>query len=107
MTLCPDHPDAAKIQDRMAEASRVERLTEEGRAFFSGTYRVGNDIQPGTYAAEAEDEPFEGCYWALLDESGEIIDNNFVRSGFRVEIVVPSSAYSLTVERCGQFLPVE
>lgn len=107
LMLCPEHPDTGEVQDRMTEAARVEQLTEEGRAFYSGTYRVGEDIQAGRYASEAEDEPFEGCYWALLDESGEIIDNNFISSGFRVEIEVPSSAYSLTVERCGQFLPIE
>lgn len=107
LTLCPDHPDAGEVQDRMTEAVRVEQMTEEGRAFYSGTYRIGEDVQAGRYASEAGEEPFEGCYWALLDESGEIIDNNFISSGFRVEISVPSSAYSLTVDRCGQFLPVE
>ncbi|EWS81756.1 hypothetical protein BF93_16280 [Brachybacterium phenoliresistens] len=107
LVLCPDHPDAPVVRDRI-EASIVEdRLIAEGRVFFDGTYRVGEDVQPGTYVLEREDSPVENCYWELLDEDGDIIDNNFISSAFRVEITVPSSAYSLTTEGCGRFGPAE
>ncbi len=107
LILCPDHPDADEIRGRMDAAAETDDLRAEGRVFATGTYRVGEDVQPGSYASEAGDEPFDGCYWELLDEAGDIIDNNFVNSGFRVEIHVPSSAYSLTVDGCGEFQPVE
>ncbi|MEW1990040.1 hypothetical protein AB0365_15485, partial [Brevibacterium casei] len=61
------------------------------------------DIQPGTYVAESE-TPFENCYWERLDSSGEIIDNNFINSGFRAEVSIKSSDYSFTAEGCGEWV---
>ncbi len=80
----------------------IERIP---RSFRSGTYRVGNgsdEVPPGTYVAES-DTPFDGCYWETLDSSGDIIDNNFVGSGFRVVANVPSGALSVEFDRCGTF----
>ena len=55
-----------------------------------GTYRVGQDIQPGTYAGRAGTGPLESCYWArLMAASGELSDiiaNDNARGQFYVEI---------------------
>lgn len=40
--------------------------------YSTGTYEVGVDIQPGRYRSPGGN----GCYWARLDESQDIIDNN-------------------------------
>jgi len=80
----------------------IERIP---RSFGSGTYRVGNgpdEVPPGSYVTE-RDTPFDGCYWETLDSSGDIIDNNFVGSGFRVAATVSSGALSVEFDRCGTF----
>lgn len=74
--------------------------------FASGTYLVGNEpgmVPPGRYVTESE-TPFDGCYWETLDSSGEIIANNFVNSGFRVEANVATGAHSVEFDRCGLFV---
>lgn len=41
-----------------------------------GTLLVGKDVKPGTYQTRVvEGEFLSSCYWARLDASGEIIDN--------------------------------
>jgi hypothetical protein len=75
-------------------------------AFPNGSYRVGTEegmVPPGTYVAES-DTGFDGCYWATLDAEGDIIDNNFLSSGFRVVARVPSGAFSVEFTRCGWFI---
>lgn len=107
LTLCPDHTDAEEIRSRMAEAEAEGALEDEGRLFYDGTYRVGEDVQPGAYVHESDVDPVENCYWELLDEQGNIVDSNFISSAFRVEIRVTESAYSLSTDGCGKFVPVE
>ena len=87
----------------MKKGEVKENAREDGKIFNSGTYKVGADIQPGTYVAESE-TPFENCYWERLDSSGEIIDNNFINSGFRAEVSIKSSDYSFTAEGCGEWV---
>lgn len=108
LTLCPEHPDAEAVRDLMSKAVADDELRAEGKTFHSGTYLVGEEVQPGTYISESTSgEPFSGCYWELTDESGEAIDNFFSTSALRVELTVTSSAYSLTVDGCGEFRPAE
>lgn len=107
--------DGAVFADRnvaiLAKDTRLaQRFESEGfepveaasspTGFGSGTYRVGTDIEPGTYAVESA-SAFSGCYWERTDASGEIIDNNFINSGFRAEVTIASSDYSFHTERCG------
>lgn len=102
LVLCPDHPDRKTVVERMAEGQEEEEARDRGEIFNDGTYKVGDDIQPGTYVAETDDA-FDGCYWERLDSAGEIIDNNFVNSGFRVEVTISSSDYSFSAEHCGEW----
>lgn len=108
LILCPDHPDAEPVRELMGEAAADDEMRADGRMFAGGTYLVGEEVQPGSYVSESGDsEPFDGCYWELTAESGDIIDNYFSTSALRVELTVTSSAYSLTVDGCGEFRPVE
>lgn len=102
LVLCPDHPDRDTVELRMAKGEEEDAARSRGEIFNDGTYKVGEDIQPGTYVAESE-EPFEGCYWERVDASGNTIDNNFVSSGFRVQVTIGSADYSFTAERCGEW----
>lgn len=106
LILCPEHPDAEPVRELMGQAVADDEMRAEGRMFGGGTYLVGEEVQPGTYVSESGDgEPFDGCYWELTAESGDIIDNFFSTSALRVELTVTSSAYSLTVDGCGEFRP--
>lgn len=103
LILCPDHPEREIMEDRTAEASQAEIEREQGERFGNGTYRVGEDIQPGTYVVEV-DEPFDGCYWQRLDAAGDTIENNFINSGYRAEVTIAASDYSFNSERCGEWV---
>lgn len=102
LVLCPDHPDRKTVAERMERGDEEEQARERGEIFADGDYIVGDDIQPGTYVAES-DEPFDGCYWSRLDSAGNIIQNNFINSGFRVEVIISASDYSFSTERCGEW----
>jgi len=102
LVLCPDHPDRETVEQRMKMGEEEDAARDRGEIFNDGTYKVGDDIQPGTYVAESE-EPFEGCYWERVDASGNTIENNFVSSGFRVQVTIGASDYSFTAKRCGEW----
>jgi hypothetical protein len=104
-TYCPDHPDRAAIEGRMAALGVEQGERDEGVRFGSGLYRVGEDIQPGTYFTESE-EGFEACYWERQDSSGEIIDN-FQGQVFRAEVTIAPSDYAFLTEGCGEWRPLE
>ena len=48
----------------------------------------------------------DGCYWERLDRAGNIIDNNFVSAGLRVEVNILASDFSFHSEDCGMWRPV-
>jgi len=103
LALCPDHPERDIIEERMAEPEQAEAQRDQGERFGNGTYRVGEDIQPGTYVVEVG-EAFDGCYWQRLDASGNTIDNNFISSGFRAEVTIAASDHSFNTKRCGEWV---
>ncbi|WP_445442420.1 DUF2510 domain-containing protein [Clavibacter sp. km1a] len=98
LTICPDHPKAADVRARVDSSLAEEAALADGRAFGAGVKRIGEDIQPGTYVTEGE---LDGCYWERTDAAGEIIDNNFISSGLRAEVVIRSGDYSFTSTSCG------
>lgn len=100
LVLCPDHPDREEVEDRMAAANETEEAREQGEIFGGGSYRVGEDIQPGLYVTES-DEGFDGCYWERLDSAGNIVENSFMHSGFRAEVYIAETDYSFYSNRCG------
>lgn len=65
--------------------------------------RVGVDFQPGKYRTIG---PVRNCYWATLNEAGEINDNNFVNAAPQVIMTVASSDYAVTVENCGLWVAI-
>lgn len=63
-------------------------------SFGEGTYEVGVDIQPGRYRSPGGDN----CYWARLDDSQDILDNN-ISSGPNVFDVRESDGF-IELSRC-------
>ncbi len=99
--FCPGHPDRAGIEPRIAQMGVEGAERSSGTRFGSGIYRVGIDIQPGSYVSESE-SGFDGCYWERVDANGEIIDNYF-GSPFRVTVTIASSDYSFRTDGCGEW----
>ena len=74
--------------------SSVPKTTME----TDGTYRVGVDIEPGTYrSAGPSPEGASDCYWARLNSLNEthIIDSN-ISTGPQVVMIQPSDTAFLT-----------
>lgn len=94
---------ATEQESSLAEREAAVGVAEEEQVANSfpgsGTYRVGTDIQPGTYAAAGSDM----CYWARLsDLSGELsaIITNHIGSGPQVVTIRESDAAFETTQ-CG------
>jgi hypothetical protein len=96
LRLCPSHPLAAELRATINRGRAEAALEAAGRLFSAGTYLVGDEIGPATYYIEGE---IEGCYWERQDSAGEIIDNNFVETGWRVEVTIRSSGYAFPLRR--------
>jgi hypothetical protein len=94
ITLCPDHPDSQEIKSRM---KAVAALLDGPRTIFdSGRYRIGREIEPGTYVSRGNDE---GCYWERLDRNGNIISNGFT-NGSRVQVTIAKSDFEFYSTDC-------
>lgn len=112
LALCPEHPEAetvrkrVKAYDKEASVPYAENPAEDpiskDSSFEDGDYRVGGDIDPGSYVAR---EPGD-CYWERLDRRGEIIDNNFAPNAMRVQVDIDPDDYSFHSEGCGLWEPV-
>lgn len=92
----------------MAAGAEREAALESGEIFGSGDYRVGEDIQPGTYLS-ASDSALGGCYWERLDEAGEIIDNSVFRADSASKqpsrpLTIPSPSLGVVSGRSGDWV---
>ena len=69
-------------------------------AFGDGTWRVGIDIEPGTYRTDGT----ERCYWARLSgftgSLGDLLANDNARGGPAIVTILPSDAGFIST-RCG------
>ena len=101
MELCPEHPNAEQVAEAAGVEAGKDAEREEGTRFEDGTYRVGEDIKPGTYVTTTLED---GCYWERTDANGNTIDNNFMNSALRAQVTIGSADYSFTSERCGEWV---
>ena len=67
-------------------------------AFGDGTFIVGKDVQPGTYQASGTGND---CYWARLDKTGGIIDNDF-----GTVATIQDGDFTFKSNRCGSWTKV-
>ncbi|PXY33537.1 hypothetical protein BAY59_10665 [Prauserella coralliicola] len=102
LTLCPGHPFADAYRAAVERGRGNAELESSGRLFAGGTYRVGEEVEAGTYAVEAD---IENCYWERTDADGNIIDNNFVNGAKRVEVTIQATDYSFHSQGCGTWRP--
>ena len=70
----------------------------------SGTFRVGDDIAPGTYASLQDG----GCYWARLSgfsgESADLIANDFVSQPGPGIVTIDPTDVGFESTRCGTWI---
>jgi hypothetical protein len=99
--LCPKHPNLKEVQKVVDEETGKADQREAGTRFEDGTYRVGEEVQPGTYVSTTLED---GCYWERTNAAGDIIDNNFINSGLRAEVFIGTSDYSFHADRCGEWV---
>lgn len=104
LVLCPDFPAAEAVRANIGEAGEIQAQRERGERFHNGTYRVGEDIVPGTYVIE---QASENCYWERLDGAGNIIDNSFTRASTRVSVTIAPTDYTFYSERCGEWVKAD
>ncbi|MBV1851886.1 hypothetical protein [Catellatospora tritici] len=102
LVLCPTHPHAAAWKKSIARGRIRAGLEQQGRVFGSGTYLVGKEIKPGTYAITGD---VTSCYWERQDRNGKIIANNFILAARRVQVTIRSSDYAFHSDGCGEWSP--
>jgi hypothetical protein len=106
-----------KISDQQAESRADQRAakkkltklrhkitgarTEVAKSTFpgEGTFRVGAEVEPGTYKAAAQ----SGCYWARLasGDTSDIIDNN--NADGPVLLTIEPGDFAIEVAGCSTF----
>lgn len=104
LVLCPKHPLAKKWKAAIKRGEKEQKLQKDGRSFYAGTYRVGKDVKPGTYAVKGN---IENCYWERQNRNGDTIDNGFVLNAKRVQVTIRSSDYAFSSEGCGNWRQVQ
>lgn len=100
LTICPEHPLAQKITDRIAKFNVWLANGNSKTGFGPGLYLVGKDIAPGTYRSIST---VNNCYWERQDDKGRTIDNDFILSAPSVEVTIQPSDTSFLTDGCSFF----
>jgi Skp family chaperone for outer membrane proteins len=86
-----------------AEAERCFLYADRTAPKGSGTYKVGEEIAPGTWITD-EDGANGHCYWARLTQYNDIRDNDFASNDAPMRIVVRSSDAYIEIDGNCDFL---
>lgn len=79
---------------RWVEESEAEPV-DLGDGVGAGVWRVGDEVEPGTYVTTAPDGALEHCYWARLSgfsgDFDDLIANDLIEPGSRGRVEISSS----------------
>lgn len=89
LTVKVGQGDTLTTDVRFTAAENVESVKAANGTLISGKYRIGKDIEPGTYSLSTMDPDAEGKYYSILN--GEI-SNDEVFSG-ETTVKVPDEGY--------------
>lgn len=80
------------LQKKLDQVSATLLKIQAGTIPGDGTFRVGPDVQPGTYTSQGN---ATGCYWARLGSANtsDIIDNNNVVGQGLVTILLGDAVF--------------
>lgn len=100
LALCPEHPMAETIRAKIdpAELAIAEDNKPAPERLYEGKYLVGTDIPAGTYATDSD--RLEDCYWEISNQSGDIIDNNFISISPAITLTLAEGT-GFTTTNCG------
>jgi ribosomal protein L29 len=89
----------SRLDDLRKQLGQARTAIARGTIGGTGTFVVGQDIEPGTYRAAAS----QGCYWARLKslDTNDIIDNQNADGPVVVEILPSDKAFE--TDRCSKF----
>jgi len=96
-----DRESAVSAREQ-AVAATEQRIIDT--TILEGTWTVGRDIEPGTYATR-EAVSSGNCYWAIYvsgTNGGDIVENDIVTGG--VPTVTLSEGQDFTSNRCGSWV---
>lgn len=94
--------EAAVSAREQAVTATEQRIIDT--TILEGTWTVGRDIEPGTYATR-EAVSSGNCYWAIYvsgTNGGNIVENDIVTGG--VPTVTLSQGQDFTSNRCGSWV---
>ncbi|MBB5640953.1 hypothetical protein [Cryobacterium roopkundense] len=86
---------ATELDAREAAVKGAEDVAAANTFAGEGTFRVGADVQPGTYTSDGG----SNCYWARLNATGDDIIDNDLSSGPAV-VTVQASDGLIKTSRC-------
>jgi ribosomal protein L29 len=89
----------SRLDDLRKQLGQTRTAIAKGTIDGTGTFVVGQDIEPGTYRAAAS----PGCYWARLKslDTSNIIDNQNADGPVVVEILPSDKAFE--TDGCAKF----
>lgn len=97
-----EREEAVKLREDAVSAT--EQHIEEN-SFGAGTYRIGEEIRPGTYRSSES----RGCYWERLSgfsgSLGDIIANDFTNSV--AVVTIQASDVGFSSSDCGTWTIIE
>lgn len=98
LILCPEAPDADSARTSLSTYDANVTAGNDGTRFNDGTWKVGEEIKPGTYKPES---PSDNCRWFRYDDKGDWIESSYDKT--QAEIVVTIDATDATFEsrNCG------
>lgn len=103
LVLCPNHPRAAEITQKVgADANRLNEVQEkraQGLIKDDGTYKIPSEMASGIWRTMSD--KVTNCYWEIQDSSGQIMSNDFIPGGIGQTITIPENAAGFYSEGCG------
>lgn len=94
-------PPAVTIVETVAGPTVTAPAPGPVVAFGDGTYRVGAEVEPGTYQASNPNPAgtLQPCYWERRGPDGALLDNG-VNDGL---LFISPETYSIRVDGCGDW----
>lgn len=76
----PKAPDVGLTSTPSATEAAPKPLAQKPSKVSDGTFKVGEEVKPGTYATTAPEDSF-GCYWERLRGFSGELDKDVISNG--------------------------
>lgn len=107
LTLCPNHPNAAAIQQDITLQQGFEQQIIDGTTLRDGDFIVGQDVQPGTYRTSSAGTVFD-CVWSRRDASDMPIASGGKKKGtHELTVTIRAGDYLFSSQGCGIWFRID